>query len=40
MAVQLKNRANLSEELLQQRCGPAMMEVPLFGRVADVSCVQ
>lgn len=30
----------LSEELLQQRCGPAVMEVPAFGRVADVSSVQ
>lgn len=30
----------LSEELLQQRCGPAMVEVPLLGRVTDVSSVQ
>lgn len=31
---------DLSEELLQQGGGPAVVEVPAFGRVADVCCVQ
>lgn len=31
---------HLSEELLQEGGGPAVVEVPAFGRVADVCCVQ
>lgn len=32
--------AYLSEELLQQKGGPAMVQAPVFGRMADVRSVQ
>lgn len=32
--------SHLSKELLQQGGGPVVVEVPVFGRVADVGCVQ
>lgn len=37
---QLWLSTRLSEELLQKGSGPAVVEIPTFGRVADVGCVQ
>lgn len=38
--IEMSRDTDLSEELLQQWGGPAVVHVPVFGRVADVSRVQ